>query len=212
MKFTSTKTLLATAALAMSTALTAFAQSVPNSVTISNVIWGGNGCTQTNAAVQITPDKKQFTLLFDDYIAEKDSGVVQNRKICNVQAILNVPSGWSYSLVAVEYAGYYYLERGVNATQISTYRFVDPANPFSSSATFQSTFRGPKDDSYFFTDKIGVVGNVWSPCSVKRPLQISTELRISGPKPAYGIITLDQMTGAVNTQYHQTYYLNWKKC
>jgi hypothetical protein len=192
----------------------AFGQTTPPGiVTINNVIWGGTGCTQENAAVQITPDKTQFTLLFDNYIAEKVAGgAPMVRSNCNVQAVLNVPSGWSYSLMAVEYVGYYYLDQGVTAVQESRYRFVDPGNPFATQARFTSTFRGPASDSYFFTDRLAVIGSVWSPCSVKRPLQISTELRVTGPSTNYGYISLDQLSGSVDTKYHHKYYISWKKC
>lgn len=191
------------------------AQSVPppGQVTVSNVIWGGSGCTQENASVQVTPDKTQFTVLFDSYVAEKVAGGTPLvRQNCTVQAILNVPSGYSYSLVSVEYSGYYYLESGVSAVQKSEYKFVDPTVSFNPTATFQSTFNGPADESYFYTDRIGVIGNVWSPCKVLRPLRIATELRVTGPKTKYGYISLDQLSGGIDTKYHHSYYIQWKKC
>jgi hypothetical protein len=67
----------------------------------------------------------RFTLIFDEYVASIGPGVAitENRKNCQLKIDINYPSGFQYSVLALDYRGYAALDAHVNGTLQSTYYF-----------------------------------------------------------------------------------------
>ncbi|MFM6282235.1 MAG: DUF4360 domain-containing protein, partial [Dolichospermum sp.] len=83
---------LAAAALMIASIGTAFAND-QNKVKIVGAGYGGNGCPEGSASVNVSPDGQELTLLFDKFIAEGNKSQ-ESRKSCNLSIPIQVPQGF----------------------------------------------------------------------------------------------------------------------
>ena len=102
--------------------------SQPSYVHIKKVSARGSGCPKGTAFIDISPDKKVFTAIFDQFqavIDPYDSSVryADRHKRCDLALRVHVPSGWQFSVFQADYEGWYDLEPGVTMTQTSSYHF-----------------------------------------------------------------------------------------
>ena len=182
---------------------------VPGYVHVRSLSWAGSGCPAGSVASNVSPDLQAFTLLFDNYIAQIGPGVplTESRKNCQIAVDLDFPSGWSYSILTVDYRGYADLESGVRGEQSSAYYFQ------GSTATprLTTTMNGPAARDYQIRDTLGVAATVWSPCGASRALNINSQVRLtSSNRNARGMLTVDSIDGQLKTL--QVYGLQWRRC
>ncbi|WP_431720434.1 DUF4360 domain-containing protein [Zooshikella sp. RANM57] len=177
-------------------------------VTIDLVKNSGTGCPSGTVSTTVAPDGKSFVLGFDAYIAEVGPSVPyrESRKNCTLTAQLNIPNGYAFTIVDVNYRGYASLENGVNAVQQSRYFFAR----YPQEARLKTDFNGPYDDNYLISDRLGLHSVVWSSCGAKEPVVINTELRVNdgGNSNARGLITTDTIDGKLSHQYG----IQFRKC
>lgn len=194
-------------------ASSAFASPPSGSVKFRSIQYNGSGCPLGTVAQNISSDNQAFTLTFSEFIAEAGAGISprNNRKNCQVTAVLSVPPGWQFSVGTFNYRGFIDIDPGVRATHTSSYYFQGQGQ----TGTFSSTRQGPYADSYTFTDTIGLSSqNLWSPCNVERALNINTAINVSvnsGSFPnSQGYIANDSIDGSLKTLY--SYGLVWRTC
>jgi hypothetical protein len=177
-----------------------------NEVYIAGITYGGSGCKQGTVSAAFTQDRKTVTLLFDEFIAQTGRGTkpTDARKACQINVDMRYPSGWSYSIMKVDYRGYVGIPAGFSAVQTSTYYFSGQSGQYVA----KTSFRGPKYDDYKVTDQFPVEKYDWSPCgSVQRGnIKASVELRGDGSKSA--LMTVDSIDGKVQ----QLYGIQWRRC
>lgn len=173
-------------------------------VHIRSISYGGTGCPQGSVGELLAADKKSFTLLFDEYIAEIGRGIdrKESRKFCQVTLDLFVPQGYQYTIAKFDYRGFADLERGVTGTQTSTYYFDR-----NREGTFSKSFYGPVTEEYKFSDNIGISSLVWSKCGEKRLLNVKTQMNLRS-RGAYGLMTTDSIDGSVK----QVFGIQWRRC
>ena len=186
----------------------------PDDVTIRRITYSGSGCADaTRVGASLASDAKSFTLIFDEYIAEvgPDIGNGHGHKNCKITLDLRFPSGYSYAISDFTYRGWVELERGVNASQKSSYYF---RNNSSEKAVFRSDYRGPIDQDYTFTDSIPMEDFVWSRCGRVNPLVLETSLSLDNSQDpnAFGLIGVDSIDGAVRTIYRYRIYWSESIC
>jgi len=77
----------------------------PREVSIRQITFGGTGCPQGTVAANISADAKTMTLFFDQFVAEvgPHTSISDAYKACNLSIDLNVPRGWSFALMGVDY-------------------------------------------------------------------------------------------------------------
>ena len=175
-------------------------------VYIAGITYGGTGCPQGTVSAAFTQDRKTVTMIFDQFLAQTGPGLkpTDSRKACQVNVDLRYPSGWSYSVMKVDYRGYVGIPYGFSALQKATYYFSGDSGQYVST----SRFRGPMYEDYTITDQFPVERFDWSPCgSVQRGnIKASVELRGDLSEPA--LITVDSIDGKVK----QIYGLLWRRC
>lgn len=187
----------------------ALQDAVPQGVTIGGINWGGSGCNHLDSSIEMAPDSRSFTLLFENYVAEIGPGISRRDryKFCQVTLDLEIPPGWSYTVADFDYRGLADLDPGVKATQTALYYFDRDRQ-----GAFKTELYGGRDgyyDEYLMSDTIGFDAMVWSRCSETRLLNIKTSIRLSSrSRSAGGMMTVDSMDGKVT----QTYGLRWKPC
>lgn len=192
----------------VSTTNSVFAMDVPPYVTLSRISYAGSGCPAGSVAEHLSPDLRAFTLMFDRYIAEVGpyAEFSEKRKNCQINVELNFPQGWSFTVSEIDYRGYAYLEQGVTGLQKATYYFQGERQ----SANQGTSFYGPFEGDYHARDSVGLGANVWSPCGVRRSLNINTQVRLENRQDSLtrGLLTADSVDGTFETKFS----LQWKKC
>ncbi|MFW7380677.1 MAG: DUF4360 domain-containing protein [Oligoflexus sp.] len=185
-----------------------FGQSAPSFVNISRISYNGSGCPLGTVNENVSTDRQAFTLTFSEYAAEAGPTLALSaqRRNCQVTVDLNFPSGWSYSIVSIDYRGFAFLDRGVRGTHAASYYFQGQGQTARSSTTLRGFF----NDSYFVRDVLGLNAVVWSPCGARRALNINSEVRVDNRfnRNAEGLMTVDSIDG----QVIHTYNLAWRRC
>lgn len=181
----------------------------PDKVTIQVATLNGSGCPAGTVAVAVAPDNTAFTATYSAYIAQVGPDVkpTDNRKQCQAALEVNVPNGFSYGIMKVDYRGYAQLAEGANGSLVAGYYFQ------GSSDTDRRThpFKGAMEDNWTVTDTTEWAQIVWSPCGEKRLFSISTELRAqrgSSDRQETSYMTMDSTDADIKTQYHMA----WRKC
>lgn len=172
----------------------------------------GTGCPSGTWDASISADGKAFTVSFSAYEAIVEPRQVFSIKDCTLNLDLRSPTGLSYTVSSFHYQGYAALDQpGMTATQTAKYYFQ--GNPVPA-AELRSAMTGPYDDSYVFTDNIGVADMVWSPCGATRRLIAQTRLvlRNNTRKTGSGYLNTTAVDGETDTKLSFTFGLNWKKC
>lgn len=174
----------------------------PSQVYVRSVTYGGSGCPQGTVGSSFSADRKTFTLIFDSFVASIGHGVpnAESRKTCQLNVILQIPQGFSYSVNTTDYRGFVQLDAGVTAVQKSIYYFSGEI----SQASAASTFNGPLAKDYLARDTLGLVS--WSPCGSALPLNINTQVRLSGGRT--GQITTD----SVDNKVKHILGFQWRRC
>lgn len=185
---------------------TALAQTT-DQAKITGFAYGGSGCAQgtvgnlISASPEGLPDT--LTLLFDAYEALQGAGVSssERQKSCNIAINIDVPQGFSFSLLQAEYKGYADLPVGVRGIQRTTYEF-----PFSNRGTFETELKGPYEEDYRRTDEVGTA--VWSPCGGSVPLNLQTSVALRGDRKPNASMNVERFTGKLT----QLYNFQWRQC
>lgn len=199
------KLLLSTVAV-FAFAATAAAQHGPGrqEVEIRDVTVNGSGCpigTATAIVTNSTPNGPvdYFQVTFDEFIVEKPG---KARKFCNVLLNIKYPSGWSFTVLDVETDGYAEIQDGVTGQIKISYRYRN-TNRGRSKTRKQ---RGYWEGEYKFNDKFA--HPVYSECGKVYPLNLKTEIKLTGSGHGDSIMTVDQQSGLLT----QLYGIRWKRC
>ncbi|KUJ16984.1 uncharacterized protein LY89DRAFT_646060 [Mollisia scopiformis] len=178
----------------------------PSQVTINSISYGGTGCPQGSVGSFISTDRTTFTIIFDTFVASLGTGVAvtENRKNCQLNVNLQYPSGFQYSVLGTTFRGYADLTAGVNGVQSATYYFSGSSTQASSS----TTFKGPTSGDYEVSDSIPFASTIWSPCGAALPLNINSQVRLTGPSSGSGLLTEDSVDGKVEFVVG----VQWQKC
>jgi Domain of unknown function (DUF4360) len=152
----------------------AFAQA---KVTIQGASYGGSGCPERSAAVSVSPDGQELTILFDKFIAQGNNPT-QSRKSCNLSIPINVPEGFQISLYDADYRGY--VAPATRGNLRAEYFFAGARGP-----VFSRTFRGETD--YNVRDSLVTVADVWSACGDSVNMRVNAAMTARGA----GMATVD---------------------
>ena len=178
----------------------------PSELTINSMSHGGTGCPQGTVGNLISDDRKAFTLIYDQFIAEVGPGVSlrERRKSCQLTIDFDYPEGWTYTLIDLDSRGFAYLEDPVSALQKTTYYFMGETNDIA----FQTEFDGPFEENYHYTDSM-LIDAIWAPCGERKPLNVKSEIRLSTTnRKAAGLMTVDSTDGSLSHRFG----LRWKRC
>jgi hypothetical protein len=172
------------------------------------ITYGGTGCPQGSLSAAVSEDGLAVTLTFDSYFAEVSAETPPVvRQFCNVNLPMNIPSGWQYSLVELDYRGYLFLDPRVEARQTSEYYFQGNQGP-----SFSSFWTGPQNRDFNFSDLIGIESHnwAWSECNTQRHLTIKTSMVLNNRRnrSGYGYISTD----SIDAEIAHVYSILWRQC
>jgi hypothetical protein len=179
----------------------------PAGVYLASITAAGSGCPDGSWDVGISDDGQTFTLAFSAYEAQVASGQAVDMKDCTLDINLGSTGGLSFSVASFNYQGYILLDQdGMSAHQSASY-FFEHENPHDQS---RNDVGGPFDNSYLFTDDIGMFQRSWSPCGQNSTLHVRTGLvmRNNPQNSGDGYINASTVDGSLSVKWG----LNWRQC
>jgi hypothetical protein len=164
-------------------------------VKIVGAEYGGNGCPEGSASVNVSPDGQELSILFDQFVALGNKSA-EARKSCNLSIPIKVPQGFQISLYDADYRGY--VAPGTTGRLRAEYFFAGQRGP-----VFSRTFRGETD--YNVRDKLVTVGDVWSRCGDSVNMRVNAAMIANGS----GMATVDSFDLA-----HRglVYHIKYRSC
>ena len=179
----------------------------PHEVTIRNLTALGSGCPAGTVASLLSEDQRAFTLFFSDFAASAGpyEPITNQYKTCNIQLDLDHPHSWQYAIIGVDYRGYAALDRNVTASLRTQYWLQ---GSFNRPIQFRRDLSGPHADEFLAGDQIAESQLVYSPCSVKRALNLKASIAVRSTGRGAGLVTVDSIDGELK----HTYRIRWRRC
>ena len=176
-----------------------------NDIRLGQPIYGGTGCPQGTASAAVTPDGKQISILFDQFVAEAGAnGKRIDRKSCDLAVPLHVPQGYSVSIFTIDYRGFTSLPAGSYAKLNAEYFIAGQHGPLT-----QKNFTGPQSQNYIYTNNEYILGNVWSACGTDVNLRVNAAMFVQTNSH------LDDAMATVDSEDLHTgiiFHVQWRTC
>lgn len=181
----------------------------PSDIKINSITHGGSGCKQDTIGKMIASDGTSFTLIYDDFIVELGPDVSrrESRKFCQLTVDMDYPEGWTYTLVSLDYRGFFDLDESVVGHQETKYYFQGETQEIA----FASDLYGQQTKDYQYRDVLAIDA-LYSPCNERKPLNIKTDIRLANTDrrnhDASGIMTVD----STDLSLSHTFGIRWERC
>lgn len=159
------KTTLFVLATVFSTAL--WAQQAPQGAQITGVQMSGSGCREASASATLSPDSRELSILFDNFILDANASLVNQQNLraetkCTVAIDFAIPHGWQMALTGVDYRGF----AAIPAEAVGYQRFLYQVAGMPAVSMREATFRGPHNDNYTFSAAQKPGRFAWTQCGV----------------------------------------------
>lgn len=179
----------------------------PADVYIESITTGGAGCPDpSTVSTLISSDRASFLVIFDEMILEYPPKPYVKNINCVAGVKLHIPSGWQFTIATITTRGYAFLSNGIKARQTSKYFFAG----LPVAAAFHTQLNGLFDDTYSFTDTIGISSQVWSPCGGSAIFAIDTSLNLNaiGNTAGSALFNAETLDGV----FQKIMHWQWQQC
>ena len=186
--------------------LLAFQAVAQNGVRIGEPTFAGDGCNRRTATASITEDGQTLSILFDKYIVEVGGNLRQrqDRKSCNVNIPVMVPSGYSVAVMKIDYRGFNSLPAGAQSQFNVSYFFHGRIGP-----KYIQNFQGPLESDFITNNSVQSPDVVWSVCGRQFDLRAHSSMKTTtNQQREQAISTVD----SADVQAGLVYQLQWKRC
>lgn len=178
-----------------------------SSIKIRKISYWGSGCSVDSVGISMSPDKKSFTLIYDQFSVSSDGvdqGTLLKYKGCLLKVQIEAPRNWVFGLMENQIRGYVSLDDGADLRLHSYYSY----NPFLGFRRLhRQLFEGPLDDDFMSQSEASLGPIWWSPYGRKlRNIYIYTSLLMKTKNEATGFASIDSQDGLINQEYR----LVWK--
>jgi hypothetical protein len=193
------------AAIATFLAATAGAAAAVQDIRLGIPGYGGTGCPAGTVSATLSPDARQLSLIFDEYLVEAggSTGLAFDRKSCNIAIPVHVPQGYSVSVFKIDYRGYNNLPVGAASQFNVEYFFAGMRGP-----TFRRSFSGRLDHDYLISNELTADAAVWSACGADVNLRTNSSMRVTTQGNRQAMSTVDSADVDAAIIYH----LQWRRC
>lgn len=192
-----------------------YGQTSPDYASITDVRMSGTGCPEHQAAVSLSPDFKDVSILFDNYNAEVGQGSstpltqLKATKDCQILVQIQVPDGWQMAFRAVDYRGFVALS--TNSMAMQRFSIMQDGAPIVSMK--EANLKGPMNQDYYVRAEVKPERLTWSPClsgltNVRLMSQITVHLNPRSGERPYNQIALDSADASVQ----QKLAVEWRRC
>ena len=141
----------------------------------------GSGCPSGTTVVS-APTDTTFTVTYTQFTASAGGGAspADFRKNCQLNVLVDVPSGWTYGIASVRYRGFANLDKSARGTLQTSYYYAGLPGTFSR----DHPIAGATDGDYEFNDQAPVI--TWAPCHFNATVNIDTSLQVfQGTNPCF---------------------------
>lgn len=175
---------------------------------------GGTGCPEGTIGASISPDAKTISLLFDNYIAQagNSSGVKRDIKNCSVQLPIEVPAGFQFTIVKLDYRGYNSVPDGGRARYVTMYSFFDGQTNKQIGKRIRRNyiFNGPLEEDYTISSDVSNKP-IWSNCGKSLTFRLDTRaIAVTNEEGEDVLATIDSIDASAGTAVE--YHLSWREC
>lgn len=190
------------------------ASALVSGVTLKKPQLGGTGCPEGTISASITPDAKTISLLFDNYIAEagRSSGVKRDIKNCSVQLPIEVPAGYQFTIVKLDYRGYNSIPDGGRTRYVTMYSFFDGQTNKQIGRRIRRNyiFSGPLEEEYVISSDV-TSKPIWSNCGKNLTFRLDTRaIAVTNQEGDDVLATIDSIDASAGTAVE--YHLLWRTC
>ncbi|KAI5377980.1 hypothetical protein J4E82_003362 [Alternaria postmessia] len=172
----------------------------------------GSGCRPGDASVMLASDNSAMTVIFDNFSAADGpkNGGASTRAFCRVNIGMTSP-GWAFDISSADFRGYVYIEKGVNASLVSRWKWIDKNGlDLKGKGNIQKKITGPFEDD-FLLHKDGEVSDTEASVCQKKDARIRISLSAtvdSGTSKKNGYV----QGGSADAAFGEILNLSWKKC
>lgn len=175
---------------------------------------GGTGCPEGTIGASITPDGKTISLLFDNYIAQagQSAGVNRDIKTCSVELPIEVPAGYQFTIVKLDYRGFNSIPDGGVARYVTIYSFLDGDTKKQVGRRIRRNFvfNGPLSEDYTISSDVSSKP-IWSTCGKSMVFRLDTRaVAVTNEDREDVVATIDSIDAAAGSSVD--YYLTWQEC
>lgn len=182
-------------------------------VKLKKPVLGGTGCPEGTIAASITPDSKTISILFDNYIAEagNSSGVKRDIKNCSVQLPIEVPAGFQFTIVKLDYRGFNAIPDGGRTRYVTMYSFFDEETKKQIGRRIRRNFifEGPLQEDYTISSDVASKPT-WSKCGKDVSFRLDTRaIAVTNEEGEDVLATIDSIDASAGSV---DYHLLWQEC
>lgn len=199
-----------TASAVLGFGLQAQADGFPGGVQLGTPSYGGSGCPQGSAAAVLAPDGSALSLLFDRFTVEAGGATGRriDRKNCQIAVPLQVPAGYSVTILQVDYRGFVAAPAGSRVRMDSEHWLVGSGSD-GNSLKFAQDIMGPINTNVTYSNQVPVETVVTSACGAAINLRSSASLMAMASSMSFetlaSIDSADLSAGLV-------FNLRWTRC
>ena len=190
------------------------AQTAADPIVITSVRLEGTGCEETTAAVSLSPDSQDLSVLFDNYSVEIGEGssnptLLRAQKNCNIFIDLHTPRDVQFAFKAVDYRGFVILP--ASAWAFHRFTYVSPNQQIVSMR--EASHQGASNQDYSVHFQQRAERMTWSPCGVQdQKIQLVSQLGVQffprSTDRSIAQISLD----SADASFRQNFSIEWRKC
>ncbi|KAH7072704.1 hypothetical protein BKA63DRAFT_534425 [Paraphoma chrysanthemicola] len=172
----------------------------------------GGGCKPGEASVSIARDNSALTIIFDKFEAADGpkAGSAKSRAFCRITVGITSP-GYALDINSVDFRGYVLLDKGVEASLVSRWKWVDKNGvDLPGKGNVQKIVQGPFNNDVLL-HKNGELSDNEPPVCQKKDakLQISLSATVSsGTSQKNGYV----QGSAQDIGFGEILNLSWNKC
>lgn len=186
---------------------------LPKGFAIKAVATQGEGCPSDSTAVNISEDKKAFTITFSKFETSLEAGAKKSEIACRLSLSMDVPVGWQYAVASFNYRGFMALDEGIEALHSTRYFFTGKGK----GGGFRHKEVGEISKDFVYTDKVDILTAVlsreWSACSGSRDLNIDTAIRLRNTNlKQFPTATALFSNDSIDGELKQEFGLSWRRC
>jgi hypothetical protein len=179
----------------------------------------GSGCPQGTGSITLSPDNKQLSVLFDQFVVEAGKGTaVRQEKNCTLRIPVQVPAGFKASIVRIDYRGFNSIPVGGRVVLANSFSLNGSINNGRGNrrdrlgdTRAQKVFRGPLVEDFSVTTRARSERRHENDCGESFELAMNTVLRaVSNRQLEHTSAALDSIDAAANPDIR--YAIRWKRC
>ncbi|KAJ2936727.1 hypothetical protein H1R20_g371, partial [Candolleomyces eurysporus] len=194
-------------ALAVSASIPAFAnpivaRAVPAGFSITSITSSGTGCPSGSVSYVLNAGGTAISILFSQFSAEVIPSIVgRNTSTCTLNFGVNIPTGYRFTLGAIDYRAFYRLDKGVKMIRRTTYSLTRSTGTASADYEVSGILEGYSAHPDVFDN--AVPSRCGGPDTLNLVSRISIDGGISTNGPGRGYAAIDSMdsNAALDTRF-----------